>query len=1765
MRIVIALQGAQVGYRSCLDLVQALCRNRGEHEVVIALDGHSTDTIEPLRGAFQGILPQENIRLWYAPTKPTLYNVPGTPWRITVTKMVEESFLTSLCPDMLLLTGAVETTLAPDFCAGLTRSVLLPAAPSRSLSIPGIIDGAFFLTPSEISRKTWIELLAVEEQRCSAFADNPEESVEQQSLHVLEALERWYVRTKASTTLTKIPERRPKLAYISPLPPERTGISDYSAELLQQLIAHYEIDVVVKQEEISDLWIKTNCFIRNTEWFRKHAESYNHVLYHIGNSPFHLHMFDLLDEVPGVLVLHDFFLSDILDHLDRSGIAPGSFIPALYRSHGYTAIKRLFDSPSEENNIIGTYPCNFDFLQQATGVILHSVYAKSLATTWYGSRESERCEIIPLLRSPAPAGVRDEARLALGFDHNDVVVCSFGMLGAHKQCQLLLDAWLASSLAEDKQCILVYVGEAPENEYSRLLQETIDRYPNSERIRMTGWIPIEDYHRWLAAADIGVQLRTISRGESSASVLDCMNYGLATIVNANGSMAELPDECVMMLPDKLTINELIAAMEALRSDTSLRRILGNNARSFVQTCHAPDRIADQYVTALERFSQSPESIRHTLLQRLAGLQEIPDDEKNLFSIAEALAQTFPDRCAQKQFLIDVSALVVEDLRTGIQRVVRSIVMELLEHPPEGFRIEPVFMEQGEHDFFYRYARQFTLSLIGGDANTHALLHDEPIEIHTDDIFLGLDLCHNVRHGLKFFEEFRQRGGLVYFVVYDLLPLLLPHCFPPEIDRHHNEWMEVVAQGDGVLCISRSVADDVKMWFDQVQPMRYRPFNIGWFHLGADIENSLPTKGFPEGFEHDLQKFAAAPTILMVGTVEPRKGHDQVLKAFELLWMTGIAVNLVIAGKKGWMVDSLADRMANHKEMNQKLFWYEKISDEALQRLYEAADGVLMASEGEGFGLPLIEAAQHSCPILARDLPVFREVAGQHASWFSGHSRLNIASSLIKWIGELKKGTAIPSAGMKWLTWKESSAQIVTLLTQSQDENWIYQWEKSNTTAIQPGAGLPREAISPKTIAVDLTPVLPGGENGGAKVFVLELIQMLANMKPDTQFIVLTRESSHHELAFLDRSNVRRVTVLYEGIQIKSTLSTGLRILSWSKRTARRWKKSILKRLKNKKPLSGRRLHDLDVDLLYCPFTSLHLAEPGIPTVCTIYDLQYKTYPEFFTREDVAHRDHVFLEACKRATALTAISEYSRRSAIAHGNLDTSRIRTIYLRMALRISPREFQENQLLDNLGLTAYKYLLYPANFWKHKNHELLLTAFRIACSEGLEPEIKLVCTGAPTERQQFLIGKTRSMGLENRVLFPGYLPNDELAHLLTNCTGMIFPSLYEGFGLPIIEAMAAGVPVACSNTRSLPEVADGAAMLFDPENPEQIAWAMLFLAGKEPLRKQLIQEGLQRAATFSDQEQMAREYWEIFEDALTENWQYELREGAWSNWCAETDLCMTQNSELKVSIVTPSFNQGQFIGRTLMSVANQKGPAIEHVVFDACSTDATVDVLSRFSPTVKWVSENDSGQANAVNKGIRATSGDIIGWLNSDDIYYPDAIAHVVTFFEEHPEIDVVYGQADHIDVYDSPFEPYPTEPWNFERLHDVCFICQPALFFRRRVAEQYGLLDESLHYCMDYEYWLRLGKAGVRFAYIEEKLAGSRLYADNKTLGSKIKVHREINDMFRKTVGKVPKKWLKNYAHVSMHGRLAGRFTSRAEFNIRYFFAKLRWRWSPGKRSM
>jgi glycosyltransferase involved in cell wall biosynthesis len=235
-------------------------------------------------------------------------------------------------------------------------------------------------------------------------------------------------------------------------------------------------------------------------------------------------------------------------------------------------------------------------------------------------------------------------------------------------------------------------------------------------------------------------------------------------------------------------------------------------------------------------------------------------------------------------------------------------------------------------------------------------------------------------------------------------------------------------------------------------------------------------------------------------------------------------------------------------------------------------------------------------------------------------------------------------------------------------------------------------------------------------------------------------------------------------------------------------------------------------------------------------------------------------------------------------------------------------------------------------------------------------------------------------------------------------------------------------------------------------------------------------------------------------------------------------------IAIVTPSFNQGKYIRATIESVLSQPIQNLEYLVVDGGSTDETLDLLRNFDTRVKWISEPDKGTADAINKGFKSVGGDILGWLNSDDIYYQGALEIVQAFFEENPGVDVLYGDANHIDANGSFIEKYPTEPWSWERFHDICFISQPATFFRRSIVQKFGALDTRYPHCVDYELWIRWAKAGAKFHYLAKTLAATRLHSEAKTVGKRLACHEDINNILRDHLGKVPARWVLNYAYAA-----------------------------------
>ncbi|MDD2882997.1 MAG: glycosyltransferase, partial [Rhodoferax sp.] len=300
-----------------------------------------------------------------------------------------------------------------------------------------------------------------------------------------------------------------------------------------------------------------------------------------------------------------------------------------------------------------------------------------------------------------------------------------------------------------------------------------------------------------------------------------------------------------------------------------------------------------------------------------------------------------------QFYYDISELAQLDHQTGIQRVVRSLLAQLLANPPQGYTVAPVLARRNEEGYYH--ARRFTQSFLGQSGGSTDVVMDEPIDPQAGDIFLRMELQPEVvLLQADYYADLRSLGVKVFFGVHDLLPIWMPQYFPEGTEENHARWLGRVARADGVVCVSRSVADEVAQWLHLENPKRLRPLKLGWFHLGADLAGSVPSKGMPENAAQTLTVLAQCPSFLMVGTIEPRKGHAQTLAAFEQLWQQGVNVNLVVVGRHGWHMEAFVERLGMHPELGRRLHWPSHVSDEYLDQIYAACTCLLAPSEGEGF-------------------------------------------------------------------------------------------------------------------------------------------------------------------------------------------------------------------------------------------------------------------------------------------------------------------------------------------------------------------------------------------------------------------------------------------------------------------------------------------------------------------------------------------------------------------------------------------------------------------------------------------------------------------------------------------------------------------------------------------------------------------------------------------------------------------------------------------------
>lgn len=417
--------------------------------------------------------------------------------------------------------------------------------------------------------------------------------------------------------------------------------------------------------------------------------------------------------------------------------------------------------------------------------------------------------------------------------------------------------------------------------------------------------------------------------------------------------------------------------------------------------------------------------RAALLQYLATYCRLPLIRVARKAVSELRRTANLERSDRpRQLLIDISIIAANDAGTGIQRTVRSLLRELISSTPAGYVVRPVRATR-KHPYVYadHYLASTTCAPLSGS--------ETRVHVEAGDLFIGLDLASRIApKRQRDFLAWHARGVRFSFVVYDMLPQFHPEWFTPLAVRSFKYWVTMLAiHADTLFCISATVAGEVGR-LPQLSSIPRR-----WFHLGVDSRQTTT--------QHDLRKTTHdsgegarcrrdAPQILMVGTIEPRKGHRLVLEAFERLWRNDVDVSLVVVGRSGWAVAPLIAYLENHPEFGKRLQWYREADEATLSRLYKTSDGLILASEGEGFGLPIIEASNYRLPLLLRDLPIFREIASTYASYFSAVDADELAPQIQRWLTAIATRTTPDSSGIQPLSWQASALQFKALITQLAD-------------------------------------------------------------------------------------------------------------------------------------------------------------------------------------------------------------------------------------------------------------------------------------------------------------------------------------------------------------------------------------------------------------------------------------------------------------------------------------------------------------------------------------------------------------------------------------------------------------------------------------------------------------------------------------------------------------------------------------------------------------
>jgi glycosyltransferase involved in cell wall biosynthesis len=615
-----------------------------------------------------------------------------------------------------------------------------------------------------------------------------------------------------------------------------------------------------------------------------------------------------------------------------------------------------------------------------------------------------------------------------------------GASDPRKNLPRLLEAFAALDITTRRKHQLLLAGGMPQEHLDALMAHVMKLKLGADEVLFAGRVT-DDEMVGLYRGALGFVFASYHEG-FGLPVLEAMAFDVPVIGSNISSIPEVIGN-QMALFDPFSVPSLSAAMHKLLTDAPFRQSLVSYAMKQRNLFSWQITAQKTLRTLVEKFgTKHPTKTSYTCLQPLVQQHLLTEHVSSVMSKYEATTEemlraavlidyVLPRSDKPRRLFVDVSELQRTNNKTSIQQAVNRIFANLVKQAPEAYQVVPVYATRAEE---YKVANRFMCEFWGFDTPS---LTDHALDFRNGDIFLGLDYLDLVICDRReYFAKLQRTGVAVYFVVYDLLPQQLEGAFSYQMTLNHSAWLSTVAMSDGLICVSKAVANELHNWLTLFGPSRKDTLPISWFHLGVDIASPAIRDTVAKDRETVLTSISMQQSFLVVGGIEPNMRQSQILTCFELLWRQGENVCLVLIEKRGRLADEFVKILETHPEKNKRLFWLEGVNDSYLNDVFIASSCLIAAASGCGFDLSLIKAAQHKTPILARDTPLFREIAGEHATYFKGAEGSELAAAVQAWRKDERSGKLSKTMGMPWLTWQQSAAQLLDVIFLP---NWPSNW------------------------------------------------------------------------------------------------------------------------------------------------------------------------------------------------------------------------------------------------------------------------------------------------------------------------------------------------------------------------------------------------------------------------------------------------------------------------------------------------------------------------------------------------------------------------------------------------------------------------------------------------------------------------------------------------------------------------------------------------------